>query len=95
MIEEQNNDKIYWQVIPAIMGALEPILPILLMDTIQSVDIKDLVSHLAQTVQKSSFQVSAITQFKNLDFINIGELPLFFVTFRARFDGLYFWSYWL
>jgi hypothetical protein len=35
------------------MGALEPILPILLMDTIESVDLKDLVSHLAQTVQVS------------------------------------------
>ena len=55
------------------MGALEPILPILLMDSIQTVDLKDLVAHLAQTVQKSSFQVSAITQFKHLDFINIGE----------------------
>ena len=62
------------QVIPAIVGALEPILPILLMDTIESVDLKDLVSHLAQTVQKSSFQVSAITKFKDLDFINIGTL---------------------
>ena len=65
------------KVIPAIMGALEPILPILLMDSIQSVDLKDLVSHLAQTVQKSSFQVSAITQFKDLDFINIGWSSLF------------------
>ncbi len=62
------------------MGALEPILPILLMDSIQTVDLKDLVAHLAQTVQKSSFQVSAITQFKHLDFINIGKI-LFFLEF--------------
>jgi hypothetical protein len=69
------------KVIPAIMGALEPILPILLMDSIQSVDVKDLVSHLAQTVQKSSFQVSAITQFKDLDFINIGQSPFYLILF--------------
>ncbi len=65
------------------MGALEPILPILLMDSIQTVDLKDLVAHLAQTVQKSSFQVSAITQFKHLDFINIGKRNLFFKVFNT------------
>jgi len=32
------------EVIPAITGALEPILPILLMESIQSIDVKDLVS---------------------------------------------------
>lgn len=74
------------------MGALEPILPILLMDSIQTVDLKDLVAHLAQTVQKSSFQVSAITQFKHLDFINIGKRNLF-LKFSILYVLVFYFKY--
>jgi hypothetical protein len=60
------------------MGALEPILPILLMDTIESVDLKDLVSHLAQTVQVSRlskpFSLSLTTRPNELEGLSLETL---------------------
>ena len=62
------------EVLPALMTSLEPILPVLLAQQSNNLDLGQIINYVTQTVQKSTFHVGMSSHLGNFDFLDIGKL---------------------
>ncbi len=65
-------DGVNEEVLPALMSSLEPILPLLMSQQVDNVDLGQIIGYVVQTVQKTRFHFSGSTHVGDLDFIDTG-----------------------
>ena len=61
------------EVLPALMTSLEPILPVLLAQQSNNLDLSQVINYVTQTVQKSTFHVGISSHLGTLDFLDVGK----------------------